>query len=110
MKEVGTAVLKNKLSAYLGKVRHGARFVVTDHGVPIAKLVPLNADYKNETLEEKLAAMAAAGEITLPKNPGKFARSRPFKIPGVENAGSRAISEMREEREQIILSGLKLPR
>ncbi|MDO8519135.1 MAG: type II toxin-antitoxin system prevent-host-death family antitoxin [Deltaproteobacteria bacterium] len=109
MKEVGTAILKNKLSAYLGKVRKGERFLVTDRGVPVAKLVPLSAREEGDTLEEKLAAMAAAGKIRLPITPGQFSRSKPIKIPGLENPASSLISEMREEREQAILPRLKRP-
>ena len=60
----------------------------------------------NATLEEKLAAMAAAGEITLPKNPGKFARHKKIRLPEGMSA-AQIISDMREERAQTILPRLK---
>lgn len=65
MESVGTALLKNKLSAYLKRVRKGARFIVTDRGEPVAKIVPLDSK-EAITQEEKLAGLAAEGAITLP--------------------------------------------
>lgn len=65
MESVGTALLKNKLSAYLKRVRKGARFIVTDRGEPVAKIVPLNSKEATST-EEILASLAAEGVITLP--------------------------------------------
>ena len=41
---VGIRVLKERLSAYLARVRSGEVVTVTDHGVPVARLVPLEDD------------------------------------------------------------------
>ena len=38
VKTVGVAELKAKLSKHLRAVQRGERFVVTDHGVPVAQL------------------------------------------------------------------------
>lgn len=38
---VGVAKLKASLSAYLAKVKAGQEIVVTEHGRPIARLVPV---------------------------------------------------------------------
>ena len=63
MKSVGTAVLKNNLSKYLKRVRKGDRFIITDHDVPVAKLTPLSQETE-ESLDEKLVRLAAAGQIS----------------------------------------------
>ena len=39
---VGISELKNKLSAYLDKVRAGETVLVLDRGVPVAELTPAN--------------------------------------------------------------------
>ncbi len=41
MEEVGIKVLKDHLSGYLRRARHGERIVVTDRGAPIAMLTPI---------------------------------------------------------------------
>lgn len=62
---VGTALLKNKLSYYLHKVQRGERIVVTDHGVPVARLVPLGADLEKNDPQAKLNELASLGLIRL---------------------------------------------
>ena len=39
---VGVAELKAALSSYLARVREGETVTVTDHGRPVAKLVPID--------------------------------------------------------------------
>ncbi|MGH2994143.1 MAG: type II toxin-antitoxin system Phd/YefM family antitoxin [Solirubrobacterales bacterium] len=46
----GIAQLKARLSEYLARVRAGGEVVVTDHGRPVAKLVPASSE--NATLVE----------------------------------------------------------
>ncbi|MCO5315927.1 MAG: type II toxin-antitoxin system Phd/YefM family antitoxin [Solirubrobacterales bacterium] len=41
-REVGIRELRDGLSRYLAKVVEGERIVVTDHGKPIAEILPLN--------------------------------------------------------------------
>jgi antitoxin (DNA-binding transcriptional repressor) of toxin-antitoxin stability system len=53
--------LKNALSAYLSEVREGAEDPVTDHGQPIARIVPPTA-----TSEQRLADQVARGEAWAP--------------------------------------------
>ncbi len=40
MIEVGVRELKNSLSSYLRRVRQGETVVVTDRGVPVARMIP----------------------------------------------------------------------
>jgi prevent-host-death family protein len=65
-RSVSIADLKNNLSAYLGRVRHGDEILVRDRNVPIAKIVPL-ADTTNFDAEEE--ALAAEGKLRLPDGP-----------------------------------------
>ena len=48
--------LKSRLSHYLRLTRNGESVVITDHGVPIGRIVPMGQD-----LGERLAAMRETG-------------------------------------------------
>ncbi len=41
MKSAGIAELKAKLSAYLARVKAGEEILVTEHNVPVARIVPI---------------------------------------------------------------------
>jgi prevent-host-death family protein len=73
MPAVSLRDLKNHLGEHLRRVQDGQRITVTDGGRPIAEITPIRAEVT--TLEERLAKLEAAGEITLPR--GKKARGRP---------------------------------
>ena len=45
MQTVNIAELKNNLSAYLERVRHGEEVIVKDRNRPIARLMPLAAGF-----------------------------------------------------------------
>jgi prevent-host-death family protein len=61
MKTVNIAELKNHLSAYLNEVKAGQELLVRNRNVPIARIVPLQADnYETERLR-----LAAEGRIRL---------------------------------------------
>ncbi len=48
--------LKSRLSHYLRLTRNGESVVITDHGVPIGRIVPMG-----QSLGERLAAMQESG-------------------------------------------------
>lgn len=54
---VGVAQLKAKLSEYLARVRAGEEILITDHGRPVARIVPATSD------EEQLAELERKGLI-----------------------------------------------
>ncbi|MDQ2947742.1 MAG: type II toxin-antitoxin system prevent-host-death family antitoxin [Acidobacteriota bacterium] len=56
MREIGSFEAKNKLSALLDQVEHGAEIVITRHGKAVAKLVPAELGF-----DRKKAKRAAAG-------------------------------------------------
>ena len=53
LRRVGLRALKANLSALVARVRAGEELVVTDRGVPVARLVPIGAD---DPLESLIAA------------------------------------------------------
>ena len=53
---VGTRELRNKLSAYLRRVKAGETILVTEHGRPIGQILPIEA-----SLQERMKALQAAG-------------------------------------------------
>jgi prevent-host-death family protein len=48
------AQMKAKLSEYLRQVKSGGEVVITERGIPVARLVPLGADERRATREERL--------------------------------------------------------
>jgi prevent-host-death family protein len=53
---VGVRELKARLSEYLRQVKRGRTVVITEHGKPVGRLVPVG-----DSLEERLRAMVDAG-------------------------------------------------
>lgn len=66
MGQVGVKVLKNRLTEYLRRVKEGDEVIVTERGKPVAVIQPLRGEVHLESLEARLARMAARGAITLP--------------------------------------------
>lgn len=94
MQQVGTAVLKNNLSAYLRKVKKGARLIVTDHGRPVAKIIPIG-DQKTSTQEEILASLASEGFLELPPSNKRVKVHQKIDLGG--DLASQYIIEEREK-------------
>ena len=83
--------MKAKLSEYLAHVKGGSEVLITDHGRPVAKVVPI-ADRRGEMGELERAGLVQTGTMTLPK--GFLELPRPeISGPGV----TEAISEERRE-------------
>ncbi len=86
---VGVRELRQNLSVYLAQVVEGATFEVTDHGRPVAMLVPLR---KGATVAERLVASgrarAAGGDL--------LALGRP--TARLEPAASEVLAAIREDR------------
>ena len=66
MQTVGVRELKNRLTYYLGEVKSGENVVVTDRGKPVAIMHRLDKIEDDAGLDERLAALAAQGHVTLP--------------------------------------------
>jgi prevent-host-death family protein len=81
MSTVGIKELKNRLTQYIRRTKQGEEIIVTERGKPVAVLTPVGATRHVETLEAKLARLAARGVVTLPtRKPVK--RVRRIKVSG----------------------------
>ncbi len=56
MEKVGSYEAKTYLPKLLERVSKGEQFTITKHGVPVAKLVPINAPTRSE-IEEAIREM-----------------------------------------------------
>jgi prevent-host-death family protein len=72
---IGVRELKDHLSRYLSAVSAGAEVIVTDHGRPVARLVPV--DRRAGVLEE----LVARGEAAAPR-PGARRAPKPIAAKG----------------------------
>ena len=79
MNAVGVRDLKNRLSHHLKRVRAGASLTVTEHGRPIATLVPVDATGDLAWLHKMVAEGRAhwsggkpQGSKNPPRNTGKL--------------------------------------
>jgi prevent-host-death family protein len=70
--DVAVSTLRAHLSEWLDRARHGEEIVVTERGVPIARLLGVNA---SATLE-RLAAEGVIGRPERPTRPRAAGRSR----------------------------------
>ena len=66
MKSVPIAILKAKLSEYLDAVKTGEEIIVTEHGEPVARLLPIAQE---ESLEVRMVRLVAAGLVRPPVRP-----------------------------------------
>jgi prevent-host-death family protein len=104
MRTVNVAELKNRLSAYLRRVRAGEEILIRDRNLPVAKLVPLSGA---EISADELA-LVATGELALPSRPldeESFWRiGEDVLIQGdFSERAAQAVSDDRDERDAGLL-------
>ncbi len=95
MATVGVARLKARLSAFLARVRSGEEIVVTDRGVPVARIVAIRSAGDDD--EKRLERLERDGKIRRGRGelpPGFFDLPRPSDARGLVR---RALIEEREE-------------
>ena len=73
---VGIRELRDGLSRHLADVRAGTEITVTDHGKPIAKIVPIGR-------ESGLERLIREGLVSLPKGPRRKSYPDPIKANGI---------------------------
>jgi prevent-host-death family protein len=95
MQLVGVRELKNRLTHYLDAAKNGDNVVVTDRGKPVAILHRLDKIEESAGAEERLAALAAKGQISLPKRKGTFGKVARFKTLDGEQVSETLIRERR---------------
>ncbi|MEL0273802.1 MAG: type II toxin-antitoxin system prevent-host-death family antitoxin [Pontimonas sp.] len=88
---VGMRDLGQNVSRVLTRVKEGESLVVTEHGRPVARLVPY-------TTGTSLDEMIASGEVTPPSGDLQefLARHKPVES---EILGSKVLQEMRDEEQ-----------
>lgn len=88
MERIGIRELRQHASRYVAAAREGRSFVVTDRGIPVARLIPL------EDPGDRYSRLVAQGEIT--------PASAPHQIVDVDRLPpgdlTRLLDEMREDR------------
>ena len=87
---VSVRELKDRLSECLRKVERGHRLTVTDHGRPVAEILPLSDQRLSP--RERLARLVADGELTASGGKG-FATVKPSRV-----RGKRVSSTLLEDR------------
>jgi len=63
------AQIKAKLSEYLRQVKSGGEVVITERGMPVARLVPLESDERRATREERLIRAGILRPAQAPRKP-----------------------------------------
>ncbi len=79
--------LKSRLSHFLRLARSGETVVITDRGVPVGRLVPIEQD-----LDERIAALRAARQLQWSGR--RLARRRPaVRIPAGKSVAQRLVED-----------------
>lgn len=79
------AQIKARLSEYLRLVKDGGEVVITERGIPVARLVPLAPEEKRATREERLMR---SGALRPPAGP-----RRRLGAPKLKKGGGRSVLE-----------------
>lgn len=95
MQNASVSVLKARLSEYLDKVKNGAEVFITDHGRPVAKLIPVGKGKKG--LDPNIAELVRAGIVKPGK--GKLPRSLLRRSPAKDPKGL-VLKALLEERSR----------
>ena len=93
VKTTGIAKLKTHLSRYLEQVKSGDEIVITERGIPVAKLVPLGSGERRESRRERLAR---AGLLQLGR--GRLRASLLKPPPGPRRVGRGVLDALLAER------------
>lgn len=94
MKTAAVSKLKAHLSDYLNQVKAGSEILITDHGKPVARIVPLS---RQKNLRESMAKIEKQGLIKL--GSGKLPKDF-WTIPKPEDPKGLIRSALLEEREE----------
>lgn len=97
MREIGIRELKARLSEILRAVGAGETIRVTNHGKPVADIVPP----RKQSFEERMDELAAQGLVTRRKNRGPLPPAPPrVKLPpGAPSGSEQIIADREAERE-----------
>ncbi len=97
METTGVAHLKARLSRYLKRVKAGEEVLITERGIPVAKLVPVDGAEARESRRQQLAA---AGIIRLgTQDFSKIVNEPP---PGTKRMGASVLRALLEDRKDRV--------
>jgi len=85
MISVGIKELKEKLSSYVDKARHGEQVVITDHGKEVAMVIPIS--------KERMAITSLVGH-----SKAKWSGGKPEGVKGIKIKGKPLSKTVLEER------------
>jgi len=94
VKTAAVSDLKSHLSEYLSQVKEGSEILITDHGKPIARIVPLS---RPRNLKDSLLRMEKQGLIKL--GSGKIPKSF-WTMPRPNDPQGLVLSALLSEREE----------
>jgi prevent-host-death family protein len=89
---VGIRDAKMHLSRYLKLVQKGEAVIITDHGRPVGKIVPISADELN--LKDRIERLVEQGILEAPGGRGLKAMPPPIPVP--IGAAQRMLREDRD--------------
>lgn len=97
MREIGIRKLKASLSEVLRAVEGGEEVRVTNHGKPVADIVPP----RRQTYDQRMDEMAAQGLVTRRKRTGPLPPPPPKIVlpPGSVPASDQIIADREAERD-----------
>jgi prevent-host-death family protein len=96
MRSASISEVKNRLSAYLDRVRAGETILILDRGIPVAQLS--RADELSG--DARLARLERAGVIRPPRRHPTEGPSRLSETPPGPASGAGALDALLEERRQ----------
>ncbi|MBI3755670.1 MAG: type II toxin-antitoxin system prevent-host-death family antitoxin [Deltaproteobacteria bacterium] len=85
MISVGVKELKEKLSKYVDKVKHGERVIITDRGNEVALITPLSEEY------HKIKSLIDSGKAV-------WSGGKPEGVKGIKIKGKPVAETVLEER------------
>ena len=85
--DVAVTELRSNLRRWLSKAKHGDEVVITERGVPVARLVPIES-------ASTIARLTEAGVIAAPKS-SERPRASAIRRPRVDEPLSDLVSEQR---------------
>jgi prevent-host-death family protein len=89
---VGIRDAKMHLSRYLKRVQKGEEVVITDHGQPVGKIVPMA--FRDLTLQDRIERLVEQG--VLEPLAGERMRRLPTALPVSKDAAQRLLQEDRD--------------
>lgn len=92
---VGIREAKAHLSRYLKIVGQGVEVILTDRGVPVGKIVPLQPEERS--LEQRLSKLEAEGVLGRQRERGRQPPTHPFPLAVPGDLAQRFLREDRED-------------